>query len=125
MSEIIVKPLEWLSDKSPFFASSPFCRYRIAPVDDDTGPHWQTSVSYQGSTYRRSDTEAEAKAAAQSDYEQRILSAIDLEGHKALIEKLADKIEDLIYEFGDDPKAALECISEYLQLRRQPAQEER
>ncbi|MBB4347990.1 hypothetical protein [Aliirhizobium cellulosilyticum] len=40
------------------------------------------------------------------------------------IEKLADKIEDLIAEFGDDPKAALECVSEHLQLRRQPVQEE-
>ncbi|RWX78301.1 hypothetical protein EPK99_06640 [Neorhizobium lilium] len=33
-------------------------------------------------------------------------------------ERLADKIEDLIAEFGDDPKAALECVSEHLQLRR-------
>lgn len=33
-------------------------------------------------------------------------------------DRLADKIEDLIAEFGDDPKAALECVSEHLQLRR-------
>lgn len=33
-------------------------------------------------------------------------------------DRLADKIEDLIAEFGDDPKAALQCVSEHLQLRR-------
>ncbi len=33
-------------------------------------------------------------------------------------EHLADKIEDLIAEFGDDPTAALQCVSEYLDLRR-------
>lgn len=31
---------------------------------------------------------------------------------------LADKIEDLISEFGDDPKAAMECVAEHLSLRR-------
>lgn len=31
---------------------------------------------------------------------------------------LADKIEDLIAEFGDDPTAALQCVSEWLDLRR-------
>lgn len=31
---------------------------------------------------------------------------------------LADKIEALIAEFGDDPKAALECVSEHVSLRR-------
>lgn len=35
-------------------------------------------------------------------------------------DQLADKIEDLIAEFGSNPKAALECVSEYLQMRRQP-----
>lgn len=30
---------------------------------------------------------------------------------------LADKIEDLIAEFGHDPVGALQCISEYLDLR--------
>lgn len=35
-------------------------------------------------------------------------------------ENLADKIEDLISEFGDNPKAALECVAEYLSLRRHP-----
>lgn len=44
---------------------------------------------------------------------------------EAATEKLADKIEDLIAEFGDDEKAALQCVSEYLQLRRHPMQEER
>jgi hypothetical protein len=33
-------------------------------------------------------------------------------------DELADKIEDLIAEFGDDPKAALQCVSEWLDLRR-------
>lgn len=37
---------------------------------------------------------------------------------EAEIERLADKIEDLIAEFGDDPKAALQCVSEWLDLRR-------
>lgn len=71
-----VKPLEWLSEKSPFFAQTPFFQIRVEPVDDDTGPHWQTTISYRGSSYRRHDTESEAKAAAQDDYESRILSAL-------------------------------------------------
>lgn len=33
-------------------------------------------------------------------------------------DKLADKIEGMIAEFGDDPKAALQCISEWLDLRQ-------
>lgn len=37
---------------------------------------------------------------------------------EAAVEKLADKIEDLIAEFGDDPVSALQCVSEYLSLRR-------
>lgn len=32
------------------------------------------------------------------------------------MEKLIDAIENMISEFGDDPKAALECISEHLNL---------
>ena len=31
---------------------------------------------------------------------------------------LADKVEGLIAEFGDDPTAALQCVSEWLGLRR-------
>lgn len=42
----------------------------------------------------------------------------EIEALKAENEHLANKIEDLIAEFGDDPKAALECVSEYLSLRR-------
>lgn len=37
---------------------------------------------------------------------------------EAATESLADKIEDLIAEFGDDPTAALQCVSEWLELRR-------
>lgn len=33
-------------------------------------------------------------------------------------ERLEDKIEALIAEFGDDPAAALQCISEHISLRR-------
>ena len=40
---------------------------------------------------------------------------------EAALTALADKIEDLIAEFGDDPKAALECVSEHLSLRRHNA----
>jgi predicted transcriptional regulator len=39
---------------------------------------------------------------------------------EAATDQLADKIEDLIAEFGDDPRAALECVSEHLSLRRSP-----
>jgi uncharacterized protein YutE (UPF0331/DUF86 family) len=44
---------------------------------------------------------------------------------EAALAALADKIEDLIAEFGDDPKAALECVSEHLSLRRHHACGER
>ena len=74
--KVVVKPLEWLSDKEPLFAYTPFCSYHISPVDDDTGPHWATNISQQGSIYKRSDTAAEAKAAAEADHERRILSAL-------------------------------------------------
>lgn len=83
-----VKPLEWLSDREPFFATTPFCRYRISPVHDDTGLHWQTTVTYQGSSYHRSETEVEAKAAAQADYESRIRSA--LSGGAATVERACE-----------------------------------
>lgn len=72
----MVRALEWLSPVKPFYAVTPFCQYCIDSVNDDTGPHWQTTISYQGSMYRRHDTEEEAKAAAQADYERRILSAL-------------------------------------------------
>lgn len=67
-----VKPLEWEDGK----AVSPFCDYMISPVHDDTGPHWQTSIRYRGSTYKRSETEEEAISGAQADYEPRIRSAL-------------------------------------------------
>jgi hypothetical protein len=75
-----VKALVWLSPIKPFFAVTPFCNYRIDSVEDDTGPHWQTTISYQGSMYRRHETESEAKAAAQADYAARILSALEPAG---------------------------------------------
>lgn len=71
-----VGELVWLSTDEPFFAVSPFCQYRISSVEDDTGHHWETTISYRGSMYRWHETESEAKADAQSDYEQRILSAL-------------------------------------------------
>lgn len=75
-AEPVVRALEWLSPVKPFYAVTPFCQYCIDSVNDDTGPHWQTTISYQGSMYRRHDTEEEAKAAAQADYERRIISAL-------------------------------------------------
>lgn len=33
-------------------------------------------------------------------------------------DRLANKIEDLIAEFGENPTAALQCVSEWLELRR-------
>ena len=38
--------------------------------------------------------------------------------HVGKADLLANKIEDIIAEFGNDPRVALECVSEYLQLRR-------
>ncbi|TIL38569.1 hypothetical protein [Mesorhizobium sp.] len=73
---VAVKGLEWLSDKQPFFAYTPFCYYRIEPVHDDTGRYWATDVRYQGASFHRSETEDEAKAFAQADYEARIRSAL-------------------------------------------------
>lgn len=86
----LVKPLEWMSDREPFFATSPFCMYRIASIKNDTGAHWETTITNQGSMYKRAETEAEAKSAAQSDYEARILSALNLD----LIEQQAAELAD-------------------------------
>lgn len=47
-----------------------------------------------------------------------IIALRDFLNGNTTADRLADKIEDLIAEFGDDPKAALECVSEHLQLRR-------
>lgn len=50
-----------------------------------------------------------------SDYREFVHAAV---ARQSEADKLADKIEDLIAEFGDDPKAALQCVSEWLDLRR-------
>ena len=47
-----------------------------------------------------------------------IIALRDFLNGNTTADRLADKIEDLIAEFGDDPKAALECVSEHLSLRR-------
>lgn len=46
-----------------------------------------------------------------SELERELASA------RSAADSLADKIEDMINEFGDDPKAALQCVSEWLDLR--------
>jgi hypothetical protein len=47
-----------------------------------------------------------------------IIALRDFLNGNTTADRLADKIEDLISEFGNDPKSALECVSEHLQLRR-------
>lgn len=47
-----------------------------------------------------------------------IIALRDFLNGNTTADRLADKIEDLIAEFGDDPKVALECVSEHLSLRR-------
>jgi hypothetical protein len=132
-----VKALEWLSDREPLFATTPFCRYRISPVHDDTGPHWTTTVTYQGSVYHRSETEAEAKADAQADYERRILSALTLKDdpgkgseadplRKALeqAERALKPLADAVFNDNGDMTVNLpsptseECIAAYFVERR-------
>lgn len=49
---------------------------------------------------------------------REVIALRDFLNGNTTADRLADKIEDLIAEFGDDPKAALECVSEHLQLRR-------
>lgn len=47
-----------------------------------------------------------------------IIALRDFLNGNTTADRLADKIEDLIAEFGDDPKAAMQCVSEHLGLRR-------
>lgn len=77
---VAVKALEWIAVKGSQQAETPFYGIEISPVDDDTGEHWATYIRQRGSVYRRSGTEADAKAAAQADYERRIRSALRAEG---------------------------------------------
>lgn len=99
-----IKPLEWLSEEKPFFAVTPFCSYRISSVDDDTGPHWEVSISYRGSCYQRHDTEAAAKASAQENYRSRVLSALSQFGES---DRAQASIQDDLREILDwlDDKA--------------------
>nr|DAH75525.1 MAG TPA: Protein of unknown function (DUF551) [Caudoviricetes sp.] len=127
MGNVTVKPLEW-SEKS-----IPLMRY-YSECDDDG--EWRYSVFGSKTsgpyTLKRYGTHCgeypnieAAKAAAQSDYEARILSALCAQPNdvreQELADRLADKIEDLIAEF--DVKAlpiVAEYIGEWRHSRRYP-----
>lgn len=73
-----VKALEWEDGEYNSKFNSEFIGYEIQACDDDTGKHYAMRVNHYGSTYARRDTLEAAKAAAQADYEARILSAIEV-----------------------------------------------
>lgn len=70
-----VNTLKW----EGVLASTPFCSYSVGDYGDDA-PNWRWVRSEYPYGERSDDgypTEAEAKAAAQADYERRILSALE------------------------------------------------
>ena len=74
-----VKPLEWeerIGVTGTYDAKTPIGSF-IASVTDEGRGHWFI-VGLSGSNYIGTTVE-EAKAAAQADYERRILSAIELD----------------------------------------------
>lgn len=69
-----VKPLEWRSVGPNFVAETPVGEWTVEYYDDDGGG-WVAIYNDAGDVGEHA-TEAEAKAAAQADYEQRIRSAL-------------------------------------------------
>lgn len=67
-----VRTLEWVADR----AETPFGEYAVSHYDDEGGAGWVFSFDDQDCGNFKS--EAEAMAAAQADYAQRILSALSL-----------------------------------------------
>lgn len=73
--KIKVKPLEWVNGS----AETAIFGYRIGHYSDDSGEGWDAHAEARGNIWLSRDTEAEAKAACEADYEARILSAIEVE----------------------------------------------
>lgn len=72
---------------------------------------------------RPPSTEGDVSATPAEDLPNRRAYQVGFAAGKAAgsedpAKEMAERIEDLIAEFGDDPSAALACVSEYLQLRR-------
>jgi len=91
---VTVKPLVW--DKGQHdreFAKTPFCQYSVRDFGNKS--FW---VDIDGSLLRPHHTTIElAKAAAQADYEARILAAIDTQPdpRDAVIAQLVEAIENI------------------------------
>lgn len=83
---------------------------------------WQWRSKLGPSGWKSSSVSNIDPGAMTNQYEKRPLYATPPTAptdNAALVDRLSDKIEDLISEFGHDPNCALQCISEHLQLRRQ------
>ena len=123
MSDDLVKPLEW-GGQSGRFAENPWGGYNIigAPGPDGTWDWFSWSHSSRGDS-DESDlafpTEDAAKAAAQADYADRIMAAIDAHYVAELVEaaRKAERIirngqPDKMSDAADVLAAALTALSE-------------
>lgn len=115
-----VKPLVWVGS----VAKTSFGTYYIV----DLGPLWvapgRFDVSFSGLDVARAEDEQSAKAAAQADYEARILSALDMQPTvspdvAALVEALRSTLNfientegemGVILGCGDKARAALASV---------------
>ena len=82
----LVKPLVWHKGK----ALMPYGSYLVVQEDWDDEPFWFVMIN--GRAYGKCgehSTEESAKAAAQADYEARILAAIDVEKVEAQAAEIA------------------------------------
>lgn len=80
--EPVVKALEWKAlGKFVEISETPFGEYTVEYYEESDGCGWEAVYDETG-TLGYFPKEAEAKAAAQADYEQRIRSAIEPAGIK-------------------------------------------
>lgn len=68
----VVKPLEW----DDYVADTPFGAYTVGPGAEDKFHFTFHTYPYGSESDESWETDDEAKAAAQADYERRVLSAI-------------------------------------------------
>ena len=74
-----VKPLVWVSGCRGYAAASQLGEYRVTAGNYTTKWVWETPESDVSGWHGLEDSDDAAKAAAQADYEARIMAALDVQ----------------------------------------------
>lgn len=77
MAGVKVKPLEWDDTCGSSTGSTSIGDYDVDEIEDGLWGMWGAYDGYSSNPISTHDTVEEAKAAAQADYERRILAAIE------------------------------------------------